>query len=115
MLKKQNRLTSDYEFKKVHRFGKKLQTPFFDIFYLDVKDYGDSSKIGFIISNKFSKVAPKRNRVKRVFREVVRLNLEKIKDGYWIVIHPKKSSIGKGYEEINNEFNKVLSKVPFSN
>lgn len=114
MLKKKNRLTSNHEFNRVYRSGTKVRTPLFDIFYLQLNDSTVPSKFGFVVSNKFSKVAPKRNKIKRVFREVVRENFEKIKSGYWIVIKPKDPSKHKEYEEINTEFNKVLSKVPFS-
>ena len=114
MLKKKNRLVSDYEFNKVYRLGENHKSLSFDIFYLDVRDYDGPSKIGIVVSNKFSKVAPKRNRTKRVFREAVRNNLEKIKDGFWVVIKPKEPSKDKKYEEINEEFNKVLSKISIS-
>lgn len=114
MLKKKNRLTSAYEFNRVYRSGKKVRTPLFDVSYLQLKDSTEPTKFGFVVPNKFSKVAPKRNKIKRLYREVVRENFEKIKSGYWIVIKPKDSSKHKKYEEINEEFNKALSEVPFS-
>lgn len=70
--------------------------------------------MGVVVPNSYSKVAPVRNRVKRVFREVLRLNLGKIKVGYWIVLHPKKLAQEKKYEKVSVEFNKALSKVPFA-
>lgn len=114
MLEKKNRLTSDYEFNKVYRQGNKYKSSSFDIFYLKPNDYKGPSKFGFVVSNKFGKVAPKRNRIKRVFREVIRKNLGEIKDNYWIIIKPKHPSKNKNYEEINSEFNKVLPKIPVS-
>lgn len=114
MLKKKNRLTTDYEFNNVYRKGKKHSSEYFDIFYLSKKDYEGPTKVGFVVSNKFSKVAPKRNRVKRVFREIIKENLEKINDNLWIIIKPKPLSLEKNYEEISTEFNKVLSKIPIS-
>lgn len=113
MLPKPNRLSSTYEFNKTRRLGKKVSTPLFDIFYLDIYDYKGPSRIGVVVTNKYSKIAPVRNRVKRVFREALRHNVAKMKPGYWIVVHPKKSAEKKGYEEISAEFNKVLPKVPF--
>ena len=68
-----------------------------------------------VVSNKFSKKAVERNRIKRIFREIVGNNLEKIgKDNIWVVIHPKISCQNKGYEEISAEFNKILQEAPFS-
>jgi len=113
MLPKPNRLSSTYEFNKTRRLGKKLSAPLFDIFYLDIHNYDGASRIGVVVTNKYSKIGPVRNRVKRVFREVLRHAVEKIKPGYWIVVHPKKSAEKKGYEEVSAEINKVLPKTPF--
>jgi ribonuclease P protein component len=114
MLKKDNRLSTTYEFNKVRREGESFRSKNFMMFYLDVSGYDGPTRVGIVVSTKYSKVAPVRNRVKRVFREVVRLNLDKIKDGYWLVIQPFKSATEKGYEEINTEFNKALSQIPIS-
>lgn len=114
MLKKENRLNTTYEFNKVKRFGEKYRGGFFSIAYLNVRDYGGPTRFGIVVANKFNKLATKRNRVKRVFREVIRLNLDKIKDGYWVVIFPSKLSEDKGYEEVNTEFSKVLPTLSIS-
>ncbi len=114
MLPKQHRLSTSYEFNKTRKIGKSLRTPFFDIYYLELRNPQYPTRIGIVVTNRFSKSAPVRNRVKRVFREVFRLNLDKIKSGYWIVAHPKKLSEDKDYEAINAEFNKTLQKVPFA-
>lgn len=111
MLKKGSRLLTNYEFNKVRRQGKRYKTDFLTIYYLDVSGYDGPSRFGIVIPNKFSKSAVVRNRVKRVFREVIRLNIDKILDGFWIVIYPAQVSEDKGYEVINEDFNKVLSKV----
>lgn len=111
MLKKENRLRTRYEFYKVRRFGKKFENPLFNLFVLDAKGYSGSSRIGIVVSNKLEKRAVKRNRIKRVFREVIRLNFDKIQSGYWIVVYPKKEALEKNYEEINTEFNKVIQEV----
>ena len=114
MLKKENRLSTTYEFNKVRRLGRKVRGPYFDIFYLKINNYAGPSRVGVVVTNKFSPVAPKRNRVKRIFREMVRLELENIPNGYWVVIHPKQIVLEKDYEELRAEFNKVLSKISFS-
>jgi ribonuclease P protein component len=114
MLPKQHRLSTRYEYNKTRRFGKRIRTPVFDLYYMDVRNYSGPTKIGIVVTNKFEKVAPKRNRIKRVFREVIRKNLDKIKSGYWIVVHPRQYAKGKNYEEISTEFNKILQKVSFS-
>ena len=116
MLQKENRLLTNYQFRTTHRYGKKISSRLFYIYYLKRTD-GDSvppTKVGIVVSKKLSNIAVKRNKLKRIFREIVRKNFDKIQSGYWIVIHPKKESQKATYEEINTEFNKILQKVPFS-
>ena len=114
MLPKKHRLSTTHEFNKTRRLGKRVSTSLFDVFYLDVRNYDGPSRLGVVVTNRYSKIAPVRNRVKRVFREVLRLNIDRVRDGYWVVVHPKKSAVEKGYEEVNTEFIKILSKVPFA-
>lgn len=86
------------------------------MYYLDVSKHIDSqnTQVGFIVTNRFHKSAAKRNRVKRVFREVIRQNFDKIDYGYWIIVYPKFESLEKGYEEINLDFDKALQNLPFA-
>ncbi len=123
MLKRENRLKTRYEFSKTRRHGEQLSTDYFHLYYLpyfvekDQQDRGaerNPTRIGIVISGKFSKSAVERNRVKRIFREVVRQNFGRIRPGYWVVIHPRIKSKKASYEEINTEFIKILQKVPFS-
>lgn len=111
MLPRENRLSTTREFNRVRKYGKKIRTSLFDLFYLDIKDYDGPPRIGIVVTNKFSKIAPTRNKIKRLFREVVRLNLKKLKNGYWIVIHPFKITTEKTHEEVSTEINKTISKT----
>ena len=112
MLKRVHRLTSNFEFNVTRKHGKYYEGNFFHIYFLKPRNYKGPTKVGIVVSTKTTKKATKRNRVKRVFREVVRKNFEKIDKGdLWIVIHPKVASLNKKYEEINTDFNKILQKV----
>ena len=115
MLKRENRLSSDFEFNITRKYGKYFNGKYFHIYFLRPKNYNGPTKVGIVVSNKFSKKAVERNRIKRIFREIVGNNLEKIgKDNIWVVIHPKISCQNKSYEEISSEFNKILQEAPFS-
>ena len=114
MLPKEHRLTTRYEYGKVRKDGIHVSAHFFHLYYLARYDSAEDTKVGIIISNKFSKSAPVRNRLKRVFREVIRTNFGKIKSGYWIVVHPKFNVKDAKYEEINSDFIKTIQKSPFS-
>ena len=112
MLPKENRLTDDYDFRRVKRLGKSYHCPLFKLSVARRKTVG-SSRFGFVISKKIDKRAVVRNRIKRLLRQAVRENLEKIPEGFDIVFVVRPNIVGKSYEEINIEFNKVLSKVSF--
>ena len=117
MLSKENRLTEDYDFRRVKRLGKSCHCPLFKFSFAPHPPKADRekspSRFGFVISKKIDKRAVVRNRIKRLLREVVRENLEKIPDGFDIVFIVRPNIVGKNYEEISIEFNKILSKVSF--
>ena len=112
MLPKENRLTDDYDFRRVKRLGKSYHCPLFKLSFAQRKIEAPS-RFGFVISKKIDKRATVRNRIKRLLREVVRENLEKIPDGFDIVFIVRPNIVGKNYEEISIEFDKVLSKISF--
>jgi len=112
MLQKENRLVDDYDFRRVKRLGKSYHCPLFKLSIAERKLAGPS-RFGFVISKKIDKRAVVRNRIKRLLREVVRKNLEKIAAGFDVVFVARPSIVGKNYEEINLEFNKILSTIPF--
>ena len=112
MLPKENRLTDDYDFRRVKRLGKSYHCPLFKFSFAPRKISG-ASRFGFVISKKIDKRAVVRNRIKRLLRQAVRENLEKIPEGFDIVFVVRPIIVGKSYEEVITEFDKVLSKVSF--
>ena len=111
MLKKQYRLSTDYEFKITKKYGENVVAKFFYLYILKPQNYNGPTKVGIIVSNKFDKSSVHRNRIKRVYRDIVRKNLDKIKTGLWIIIYPRQDSQGAKYEDINFEFTNVLQKA----
>lgn len=73
----------------------------------------DDLKIGFIVSNKLSKSAVRRNRVKRQMREAVRLLLKagQIRRGFMIAFMAKVNILGKEYQEIEQGIKDVLRRA----
>jgi ribonuclease P protein component len=114
MLKKENRLSSNFEFNITRKHGEKVSHQLFDLFYLVPDNYEGPVKIGIVTSNKLAKTAVKRNRIKRVFREAVRSQINNLPDNLWIVIHPKVKSLDKNYEEISSGFDQILQKISLS-
>jgi ribonuclease P protein component len=74
------------------------------------------SRFGFIVSNKVSKKATKRNLVKRRINEIIRLNFKKIKIGFDIVIIVSPKIINQqgkplAAQEINRFLNVAFQKA----
>lgn len=124
MLPKKNRIHTRFEFGKVKKFGDSYRYRYFYLSALPISrlekisrgrwDIGGQTQVGFLISNKFHKNAVVRNRVKRLFRESVRQNFDRIPKvtvGWWLVFNPRFSCLGASYEDINTEVAKVLQKL----
>lgn len=84
MLAFRNRLKRQKDFENVFKTGKGFKQ---SSLYLKVqKNDLKSTRFGFIVSKKFSKKAVERNRAKRVLREIIKIELPKVKTGLDIVI-----------------------------
>jgi len=79
----------------------------------DKTDFAKQLKIIFSVGLKISKLAVRRNGVKRKLREVVRLLIKdsKIKSGYYIMFTATKEILDKNYHEIEKEINIILKKA----
>lgn len=84
--------------REILKNGKKFETDFFILYFKE----RDDLKIGFLISSKIGKPV-KRNKVKRIIREIVR---EKFKKGDFIFVL-KKDIIDKTKEEIETRFENI--------
>lgn len=88
MLLLKNRLRKKQEFENVLKNGKSF---FYENISLRmVKNNQENSRIGFIISNKFSKKATERNKIKRQLRAIFYKTIPILKKGKDIVIIPLK-------------------------
>lgn len=111
MLAYSNRLRKK-EFPQIKRKGRLYQEDNFGAVVLKV-DKKAKSKFGFVVSNKISKAAVHRNRIKRAFREAVRQNLSEVKTGYHILFLAKQSLLKKTTDEIMREVKAFLKKKRF--
>ena len=114
MLKKENRLSTDFEFNVTRKHGTKINGDLCSLFYLEPKNYKGPVRIGIVVPKKISKIAVKRNRLKRVFSECVRKEIANLPQNTWVVIHPKPTSLEEKYEKISTDVSKILSKVSLS-
>ena len=111
MLPKANRLKRDKDFKAL--FSKK--TPgVFGVFCGAKWKKNDLkvSRAAVVVGTKISKIAVVRNRLRRQIREVLRLNLDKLKPGYDLVLIVNKKALNKEYSELEQDVLKLLKKTP---
>lgn len=114
MLKKENRLSTDFEFNVARKHGTKVHGTLCNMFFVKPTNYKGAPKIGVVISKKVHKSAVKRNRLKRLFVECIGKKLDKLPQNHWVVFHPRTESLKSKYEEICVDVNKVLSEISLS-
>ena len=107
MLPKKNRLTKKEDFTRVYRKGL-----FFSEGELSlklVKNNLSESRFGFPIEKKYFKLATKRNKIKRILRETVHLNLNRMKKGFDIAVFCRKKGEIE-FDDIRIAMEKLLKK-----
>lgn len=114
MLQKVYRLVEKNDFQSVLRNGSSVQGSFLGLFFLSNKGVGQT-KTGFVVSNKISKKATIRNRLKRLLREVVRQNVYNIKEGFLLVFLAEKSIVDARPELVKEEVLNLLTKASLLN
>jgi len=110
MLTRVNRLTGTGNFDRVKEEGSLFQSESFAIAILSRKDE-EPSRFGFIVSNKISKRANIRNKIKRILREAVKANLPELKSGFDVIFLVKKVALTRQAKDIMNEVSIVFKKA----
>jgi len=99
------RIRSNRLYKEILNTGKKCNTPYFSMLVKENKE--GYSRLGVIASKKVGNACI-RNRCKRRLRELFRLNYEKIKNGYDIVLIAHKGLESVLWKKINEQFQDCL-------
>lgn len=98
VLSKEHRLKRKKDFERVLKKGKLLVKDF--LILKTTKNNLKTTRIGLVVSQKVSKKAVLRNKVKRKIRAGVGANIKKIKLGYDLIFFAKKSIEKKSFSEI---------------
>jgi ribonuclease P protein component len=115
-LKKHEILRSDKEIQEVFRKGKKIHGKYLTLYYLVKKKSGnDKIKVFFHIRKKDVGKAADRNRIKRLMREVHRLNkhvwYEKINDEQCLFLALSfKNHLLPNFEEVKSDYTFFLNR-----
>src|SRR3989338_7865078 len=112
MLLRKYRITNNTDFDRLFQKGNLRSNP---LFYLEFSPNNLTySRFGFTAGVKLFKEAVKRNRIKRLMREGVRLNFAKIRGGYDIIICAKSLKLhGIKYQEAEKLLLAFLSNNKF--
>lgn len=111
MLQKKYRVRTFKDFKRVFAGGGFIKNSANNIIIAKfIRNNLLFSRFAFIVSNKISKSAVKRNKIKRRMREAIRAKIPLIKNGYDIVFIANPSVLKKNYNDISEAVDKLLIK-----
>lgn len=102
---KKYRLRNNREFQIVYSKGRNFWNR--NLILYKKKNELEETRLGITITKKFGN-AVTRNRVRRRISEIYRLNLYRIKEGYDLVIIPKKNVIDLPYEDLKSALEHIM-------
>ncbi|UNC93732.1 ribonuclease P protein component [Candidatus Contubernalis alkaliaceticus] len=82
-------IKKNWEFKKVYNQGKYIVSPYTVLYLLPNKE--GEKRLGITVSKKVGN-SVERHRIKRIYKEIFRLNHNKIIDGYDMVLVARKKA-----------------------
>lgn len=109
MLPKKNRLTLKTDFQNVLKQGKIQHAKYYA--FSCVLTETPEKKIGIIVSNKISKKAVERNKVRRAARDAAQEMLENLPNGILGVFLAKPQANVQTHEVLNKDAREVLKKA----
>lgn len=96
------------DYRKVYSRGKSVADRHLVLYFLP--NNFEICRFGFTTSKKLGK-AVTRNRIRRLFREACRLNLEKFPAGFDFVLLARRAIVGSQYNEVEESLLKLLKKI----
>jgi len=109
MLPKINRLKREKDIEKVFKRGKGVKEGF--LVLKVVKNNFRKPRVAFVVSQKISKKATLRNKIRRKLSELVRLKIKRVKKGVDLVLIAASGLEEKDFWEINETIDKLFRKA----
>ncbi len=106
--KKYISLKKNEDFKKVYQYGLSAADRYLVIYKLP--NNNERIRIGFSVSKKFGN-AVKRNKIKRILREICRLNTDSFKNNHDYVIIVRVAARDQTYHQLESSVFRVLEKL----
>jgi ribonuclease P protein component len=107
-MKAEKTVKENYEFRRIYRKGKSVVSPYM-VLYCQRNRQG-KTRLGITVSTKLGK-AVVRNRVRRRFREIWRLNLPKTMPGWDIILVARGRTARAPYQKLDNEYCRLLKEA----
>lgn len=105
VMKKKYRLRKNEEFKRVYKRGKNYWNR--NLILYVVENGLDYSRVGFTVTKKVGNSVV-RNRTRRRVREIYRKYINNIKEGYDIIIIPKKNVVDIDHKDLESALIHIL-------
>ena len=101
-------LKKNSEFLQVYRRGRSLPSRYCVLYFLPVDEY--TTKVGISVSKKVGNSVT-RHRLKRLYKEVFRLNYDRIKPGHHLVVIVRKKAASLTFALCHSDFLAVLNRA----
>ena len=101
-------LKKNSDFRRLYTRGKSAVTPYMVVYCR--RNRGAINRLGYTVSTRLGH-AVVRNRVRRRLREIVRLNTDRLKAGYDIVIVARTRCVGADYRKMEVSFLRACEKL----
>lgn len=108
-MQKKLRLTHREDFNKVYRRGKSFANHQF-VLYVSRNPQTEQFRLGISVSKKVGN-AVIRNRMRRLIKEIVRLDAERLNPGLDLILIVRKPAIDMEYEELRSSILHVMKKA----
>lgn len=101
-------LKKNSDFRRLYSKGKSAVNPYMVVYCR--RNRGSVNRLGYTVSTKLGH-AVQRNRVRRRLREIYRLNADRLKSGWDIVIVARSRCVGADYWDMDKAFVSACAKL----
>lgn len=104
-------LKKNGDYRKIYNRGKSVADRHLVLYFLS--NNLEICRFGFTTSKKVGN-AVTRNRIRRLFREACRLNVEKFPGGFDFILLARRDIVGLNYKQVEESLLKLLKRINFN-